>query len=235
MAWSRLSKRDLLELLWVPLGFLLSYAVVVLWLGFDVFEAIRRAAKANADFNASVGRGHAQYLVQNLREFFVHAGVASSLVTLAVFARSLVALASSRDWKRLGRLFRSASATLALGLVAVLVTLEAAGFSRGETARLWIFVACFFPFLVADVCARGPRWLFSVVLACTLAQAILVTNVFATSYPTFFYILGTRLPTWDGAFLVDGYVVAFVAVAAAAAIAERSWPRWRSRLRTVVR
>jgi hypothetical protein len=211
---SRLSRRDVTALVGlVPAGFLVAHAVMMLTIRFDIFEALRLVSRDARSFNAFFRRGHGEFLGQNLREFFVQAGVALSLVTLFTVVQNLSVVVGDRH--RIRNAASNPSVMVGLGLVGTLMVLEVAGINRGETARLWIFLACFLPLVVVDLCVRAGRWFFSLVLACTLAQAIIVVSVFAPSFPTFFHYLRTRAPGWDGSFLLDIYAAVFLGVAAA--------------------
>jgi hypothetical protein len=216
---SRFSRRDYAVMLLVPAGFFLAHVFMLAVPSFDIIHELSRVADDSARFNSGSHRGHAEFLAQNLREFFVQAGLVLSLLALGVVIKNLFVIASVRTRQAARRIMTNASAAIGFGLVATLIVLEALGTNRGETTRLWIFLAALLPFVIADVCTRGPRWLFSVVLGCTLAQAFVVANVFAT-YPNPY--VANRVPSWDGAFLVDLYALAVLGgIAVGASLSHR--------------
>jgi hypothetical protein len=61
---------------------------------------------------------------------------------------------------------------LALSAAAVLVAIDLIGVNRGETVRLWIFLAVFWQLPAAWLCARTSRlWPVALVTTATVLQA----------------------------------------------------------------
>ena len=128
-------------------GFIGVHAVMRMTAGFDIVSAFVSLWDAAVRFNQTESRPYAVWVGQNLKEFFLGAGVASSLAALlAVYlgGRSIVR-GERRDGPGGGlRRFPGApgwafTASLFLSVLVVDLT----GVNRGEVTRLWIFLGTF--------------------------------------------------------------------------------------------
>ena len=136
LAW-----RHLWRIAVVPiLGFLLVHVAMRLAVGFDILSVFVTMMRAAADFNQRAGRPYGVWVVQNLKEFLLGAGVIPSLV----FVVTMTALAGAA-W-RAGRaagltsavqaLFASPAAALATSVCLCLLRRRSAGRQsrRGDAA-----------------------------------------------------------------------------------------------------
>ncbi|WP_144127931.1 hypothetical protein [Catellatospora sichuanensis] len=127
------------------------------------YDTIANFAYVFADAHSFNGNGHRPYqvwVVRNLWDFTLCAGLAA---TVAIAAGTLAALRQPRN---------SPIAALALSGVGVLVFLDLFGVNRGETVRLWIFLAVFLQLTAAWLCARTAKlWPVAVLVTGTALQA----------------------------------------------------------------
>ncbi len=140
----------------------------LLWLasGYDPFAALRRAMASQERFAAALHRAYAPFVVLDLYDFFLGAGVLAFAILLFHVRRQL----------RSGDARQTDLALTLIGL-AVVLTVDLSGFLRGETARVWLFLQ---PLLVVPVAlelARTPwRWKLAIfalqwwILACLKAK-----------------------------------------------------------------
>ena len=136
--------------------------------GFDMVAAFRRIAAHAAEFNREASRPYSVWVAANLWEFLLGAGVCQAFIFCGAAIAGLRGDAPWRD-RLTGRI-----AAVCLGLAAVLLATDLIGVNRGETMRLWVFLACFFQIPAAYVCARlaDPRVLPLVVCTSMLAIAL---------------------------------------------------------------
>lgn len=127
------------------------------------YDTIANFTYVYADAHAFNGNGHRPYrvwVVRNLWDFTLSTGVAA---TIASAAGTLAALRQPRNHP---------IAVLALSGVAVLVFLDLFGVNRGETVRLWIFLAVFMQITAAWLCAQTAKlWPVTLLVTATVLQA----------------------------------------------------------------
>ena len=179
LAW-----RHLWRIAVVPvLGFLLVHVVMRLAVGFDILSVFVTMIRAASEFNERAGRPYGVWIVQNLREFLLGAGLIPSLV----FVVTMTALARAA-W-RAGRaaglpaavqaLFASSAGALATSVCLCLLAVDLLGVNRGEVTRLWIFLAVFLQLVCAEaIVSRFGGATASLTLAAVAVQTIVtVTTV----------------------------------------------------------
>lgn len=140
-------------------GFFACHAVMRLTLGYDLFANFAFAFADAYDYNDDGRRPYGVWVVRNLWDFAIGTGLAVAvLVAVGVFAA-------------LRRGIARPAAVLAVSSVAVLAVLDLLGVNRGETIRLWIFLAVFWQITAAWMCARTTRlWPIAVVTAAAVLQ-----------------------------------------------------------------
>ncbi|MBA4186569.1 MAG: hypothetical protein C0467_00985 [Planctomycetaceae bacterium] len=156
----------------VPLSFC-GAAWLVSWAyGYNVIEAARFAIAHAKEFNELNNRPYDLWLFQNLIDFLVNTGIATSsvFVWLAATAMRRSLVAWTRDgWRASLAEVARADTCVVLSVLAVLLTLNGIGINRGEAIRLWIFLGVFVTMPVAAYCAHRPR-LFAVIIGTALLQ-----------------------------------------------------------------
>jgi hypothetical protein len=173
LAWT-----DLLWIAVVPgLGFLLVHVAMRLMVGFDIVSVFATMMRAAADFNERAGRPYDIWVIQNLKEFVLGAGLIPSLVVL------LAVTALARGAWRAGRaaglfaafqaLFGSSAGALATSVCLCLCVVDLLGVNRGEVTRLWIFLGVF----VQLVCAESIVTRFGDATAPVTLAAVCVQTV----------------------------------------------------------
>ena len=147
--------------------------------------------RVSMSFHLGLDRGHGTWLAYHLYDFFVFLGVPLALLFLVALVRATYELARYAA----GRLSRpalcwclprpsvhptlSAASTLTLGLALGLLVLDLSGTSRGEVARVWLFLTPFAALVAAHGLALlhlGPRG--RAVVAILLALQLLTFNAF---------------------------------------------------------
>lgn len=177
LAWT-----DLWRIAVTPvLGFLLVHVAMRLILGFDIVSVFATMMRAATDFNEGAGRPYGVWVVQNLKEFLLGAGVVPSLVvllTLIVIARAVwLAGRGEGAVAAVKALFDSPAHALAISVCLCLCVLDLMGINRGEVTRLWIFLGVFLQIVCAEslVTLSGEA-----TAALTLAAVCLQTIVTVT-------------------------------------------------------
>ncbi len=131
-------------------AFLLAHAVIYACWSFNIFSAFRYILTDAVDFNVKDARPYHIWLVQNLREFLVGAGIPAMVVGALGLGRMLLEWAERR--RPPGQI--SLGETYLLSLWATLLVLSLLGINRGEVTRLWIYLAAFFQVPAAAYCAK---------------------------------------------------------------------------------
>ena len=127
--------------------FALTAVAVYEMTGFNLVRAFSQIGAHAVEFNAIAGRPYGVWVRANLGEFLVSAGPAQVTLALVVPMAAWWQHTSLRAW------FGNPAVATSLGVVAVLVVTDLIGINRGEVARLWIFLACFFQLPAASACA----------------------------------------------------------------------------------
>jgi hypothetical protein len=152
------------------IAFAVTYLAMFLWFGFELIEALRAVGAHAEEFNMLSRRPYDVWVWRNLVEFGFGVGICQAVLFWAALADGLATRALWRD--RLA----APIVVVCVGLLAVLIATDLIGINRGEVARLWIFLACFFQLPAAYVCARLRSDLaLLVVLATSALQAALST------------------------------------------------------------
>lgn len=154
---------DLLRLVSLTLAaFAAAYLGMRVVFGYDLFVNLDYVLADANEFNVRAARPYGVWVWRNLCDFALCAGLAATVLVGA----------TAYDAARRG-LARPVAALTACGL-AVLAFLDLVGVNRGETIRLWIFLAVFFQLSVAWLCARSARlWPFALLVGATLVQGAL--------------------------------------------------------------
>ncbi|GHJ44722.1 hypothetical protein Cs7R123_20640 [Catellatospora sp. TT07R-123] len=154
---------DLLRLVSLTLAaFAAAYLGMRAVFGYDLFVNLHYVLADANEFNVRAGRPYQVWVWRNLWDFALCAGLAATVVSGAA------------GWDALRRGLARPVAVVTVCAFAVLAFLDLVGVNRGETIRLWIFLAVFFQLTVAWWCARSPRvWPFALLVGATLVQSAL--------------------------------------------------------------
>lgn len=155
-----LSRVDGMRLVAAMLGGFAACVIVMRALfGYDIFDNLGYVLADANDFNAR-WRPYGMWVTRNLWYLALAAGIASC------------AMLAAAGFDAVRRRAAHPAAVLTLSGLAVLVVLDLWGINRGETVRLWIFLAAFLQVGAAWLCARTNRfWPVAVIVACAVAQA----------------------------------------------------------------
>ncbi len=219
----RLTVKGFVPLIAVPaVVFLCIHSAMRVGLGFDIFDALSHVARDARSFNDYQRPNYAEWFIPNLREFFVNAGYASSLLVSATTV-SMSAIFVFRVLMRLGHeqpaittrvtSLAEGPRLLASGLIGEIVILDVLGLNRGEVSRLWLYLAVLMPLVIAGLIAGPPgRRLFQAVLILSVVQTIFLVNMVSFSTFSFFEAFVAPKPmlhpwTW----IIDAFSVLFLA------------------------
>lgn len=164
---------DLLRLVSLTLAaFAAAYLGMRAVFGYDLFVNLAEVLADATDFNERAHRPYDVWVVRNLGDFALCAGIAGCLAL------------GWAAWDAVRRGVTRTAAVLTLSGLAVLAFLDLVGINRGETTRLWIFLAVFVQITVAWVCARSPRvWPLAVIATAMVLQTAALTPMLAFIRP----------------------------------------------------
>lgn len=180
----------------VPLRQLLAFlaGAVSIWLGYRLLfgvgflEVYRQGMAAHEAITGY--RSYGLWLVYNLLDFWLFLGIPALIAMLGMARRVWRPTDGSIHWRRYTPFWT---------FILVLLGLNLSGITRGEVARLWMFLAPLAWLAVLPILARWPGRRLAVMLSVQLVQLILlgvfVRTVGPTNYP--YYIpraLATELP-----------------------------------------
>jgi len=169
----------------VILGFALLHFGVLLFLGLDSLRAFVFVSADLRHFFAVAGRAYSIWLVHNLKEFFIAAGLPLSVLFLLDVA-SLVNRRQSKTSTEVaaGALPPVGGAVVAISLLVLVIVLDALGVNRGEVSRLWIFVAALLPITAVDCLSKlETKTPFYVCLGGLLLQGVITISAVAFVIP----------------------------------------------------
>ena len=137
--------------------------------------------KDAADFNVHANRTYIIWIFQNLKNFFINAGVVQSVVFLSflmvIFGKlfSIIKEKSKNIPKKINKHILDPGVFIALAFSLNLIIVDLIGITRGEIIRLWIFLTVFVQITVAYVCVKKlDKLSFKIILLSSILQ-ILVT------------------------------------------------------------
>jgi len=169
----RVSVKELIEILvFTLLSFFATYLLVLICFSFDIFHAFLNILKDAASFNATADRSYSIWLRENLKEFFFAAG----LPVVMVFVYMFFTLIS--HWKDVFKngFHWSIENTYLVSLLITFCVVLFVGINRGETTRLWIYLAVFFQVPAAIFLVRVVKSnLAFIILAGTIILQTLVS------------------------------------------------------------
>jgi hypothetical protein len=129
----------------VSLGFLGSGIIFYALTGFNFIEGFLYCLKDAAHFNVS-NRPYAIWIIQNLKEYVIGAGLASSFILFIHLLKF-----RSVNWSDHAE--RNANVALIIFFATILI-LNFSGANRGEVTRLWIFLTPIQALLTAYFCHK---------------------------------------------------------------------------------
>jgi len=129
----------------VTIGFIGAGLIFYVLTGFNLIEGFLYCLKDAAHFNMS-NRPYSIWIIQNLKEYAIGAGLASSLILLISLFK-----ARTINWHNSNE--RNANVALIAFLVTIVI-LNFSGANRGEVTRLWIFLTPMQAMLTAYFCYK---------------------------------------------------------------------------------
>lgn len=163
---------ELISILIIPIiSFIVIYFLFEVIFSFNLWQAFQYVLKDALEFNLKANRSYSIWLMENIKEFFYGAGCP----VMMIFIYMIMSIFS--QWKRIGSEFPHVPMeniyTLSLLLTFMIVLFL--GINRGETTRLWIYLAVFFQVPAAYFMAKTVKSnpLFFIVAGTIIAQTFI--------------------------------------------------------------
>jgi hypothetical protein len=165
----KLSTRDLYRLLlYASLAFLAMGLLFFVVFSFSLPHTFLRIWNDARMFNIVRGRGYGIWIIENSKEFFYAAGVPVMMIFIFMTVRILAEGSNPVRW--------SLENVYVIALLVNFLVLLFLGINRGETTRLWIYLAALFQVPASILIARAEkRGILMFLVACTLALQTMVT------------------------------------------------------------
>lgn len=162
----KISPFDLISITMITLfAFGATHILFKLVFQFDLFQTFQALLKDAQFFNVREERHYAIWVRENAKEFFFAVG----LPVVMVILYNTIALMSHWNERDKGTSPWTAEVFYLIGVVASFLVLNLLGVNRGETTRLWIYLAAFFQVPAAYFLANRIRnHALFFILACTL-------------------------------------------------------------------
>jgi len=158
-------KSTLALLILVLSGFCTSAFAIFYLTGLNILEAFNYCVKEATQFNLNAARPYWVWIVENLKEYFLSAGAASS-------AFLIMGLFHLRHIKWHWQDSDTLAGILLLTFFITVLILDFAGVNRGEISRLWIFLTPMQALLVGYICYQwNGKFAVSVVALGSFIQA----------------------------------------------------------------
>ena len=169
----KITKKDALRIFIFPtLSFLAIHLLFSLIFSFNLWQAFQYVLKDAATFNQEANRNYWIWMRENLKAFFFDAGLPIMMlffyITFALFTQWEVFKRKILQWP-VEHLYVS-FLILTFAIVVLL------GINRGETTRLWIYLAVFFQVPAAIFMSKsGKSHILFFIVTSTLLLQILIT------------------------------------------------------------
>ncbi len=182
IAKKRISVKDLKDILLIPIAsFFVIHLFFVAFLSFDIFQTMLFMVRDAVGFNSAANRSYLIWLRDNVKEFFFSAGLPVVMIFLFTLFEGL------RKWKeaRKSVLQLSIENIIFLSVSLTFLTVLLLGINRGETTRLWIYLAVFFQIPTAFFMAKEGRndVLFYILAVALIFQSIITIQRVAFIIP----------------------------------------------------
>ncbi len=167
------TRKDVLQIVLIPTAVFIFIYLLMLWIfSFDLWGSFQYMLKDAVAFNASAKRNYIVWIKEDLKALFFDAGLPVFIIFIYYFVELFVQrkIYSQNFFKWSAEHFYILSLALTFAVVLIL------GINRGETTRLWIYMAVFFQVPAALFFAKEVEndWLFFGA-GLTLILQILVT------------------------------------------------------------
>lgn len=166
-----LPPKDLIKVVAIPAAaFFAVYGIMRLAFSFDLFTMFAYMLKDAAAFNVGAERGYWVWVLENSKEFIYGVGTPVGLI----FLLNLVLSFTKKESHEGGLRSWSMEKWFSLSLLATYLVVLLLGINRGETTRLWIYLAVFFQIPTAVYMGKSVKnhWLFFLLAATMAVQAM---------------------------------------------------------------
>jgi hypothetical protein len=150
----KVSKSELISILLIPiLSFVMSHLFFLVFFSFNLWTAGQYIVKDALEFNLSSSRGYSIWIRENVKEFFYGVGLPIMMIFIyfvsSILSQWKALVANIVNWCAINIYVVSLSLTFLIVLFL--------GINRGETTRLWIYLAVFFQIPAAYFMAKSVR------------------------------------------------------------------------------
>ena len=186
----RINIKQLGKVAFYPLlSFTFVYFLLFVVFKFSAFKTFLLSLRSQTILNQQMQRSYSIWLIQNLKNFFINAGLAQTILFLVLFSLFLGEVAkalrkNSNIKSTVKDLFLNPGVLTTFSVALVIIGLDLSGIARGEVIRLWIFLMVFLQMIAAYFCAvRGNALTFYVVACSSIFQTALTLNMLAFVIP----------------------------------------------------
>lgn len=172
----KLALKDIWPITVIPLlAFLCIYILLSVFFSFDLIRSFQFILNDAVKFNLESQRGYRAWFGQNIKEFFYSGGTPIMLIFIYRISQILL------EWKTLFKKIHWSSENIFI--LSLLMTFSAVvllGINRGETSRLWIYLAVLFQIPSALFIAKIPQSLvpfFIVAIMLTIQTIVALQRV----------------------------------------------------------
>ena len=179
----KLVLKDLWPIAVIPLlAFLCIYILLSVLFSFDLIRAFQFILNDAVNFNLENQRGYRVWFGQNIKEFFYSVG--TPIILIFIYRISQILL----EWKTLFKrnmIYWSSENIFILSLLMTFSVVVFLGINRGETSRLWIYLAVLFQIPASLFIAKIPQSLmpFFIVTITLVIQTIVALQRVGFVFP----------------------------------------------------
>jgi hypothetical protein len=146
---------DIVKIVIISIATLISIHIIIMFtFHYDVINNFIIIYKDAVNFNTRADRPYWVWIIHNLKDFFINSGVVGSSVFILFSAALLKKIINTSNKLKLKNFITAPGTIICLAFAANLVVLNFIGINRGETIRLWIFMAAFMQICIAHACLR---------------------------------------------------------------------------------
>ena len=168
----KVSGKELFSIVMIStISFFATYLFFVMFFSFNLLQAFQYILKDAVGFNTEAERSYSIWIPENIKEFFYGAG----LPVIMIFIYLVIKIFS--EWKlAVINVFNMSMKNMyILSLLLTFCIVLLLGINRGETTRLWIYLAVFFQIPTAFFMAKTVKsnLMFFILAGTLIVQSII--------------------------------------------------------------
>jgi len=174
-----LQKKNIKKIIAYPImTFLATHLFMIIFLKYNIFTNFFTILNIQFIFNPAE-RPYLIWLLANLKNFFMNAGLLSSII----FVMAIIFIIKKLSKQRI-KYLKESSPLITIGLVIILLVLDISGITRGEVSRVWIFLMAFIQIPIAWHCYKNmPERTFYLIVLANVLQTCLTISMLGFVIP----------------------------------------------------